>query len=313
MTAGRPLAVVGLGRMGMAVAQRLMDAGHEVHGHDTAPDAQTRAAASGVHVHDDCAGAVAGAAIVITFLPSASVTEAVAPGLLDSAGNGTIWLEMSSSDPALTRILAERAAAQGVDLLDAPVAGGVAGAENGTLTIMAAGPAHLLSRARPVLDVLGTRIIHVSERPGDGDAAKAINNLLAAANLALATEGVLLGLAEGLDVEVLLEILNASSGGSFATRVQLPTFMLTGGYDARFTVAQYAKDLGVALEMARRQGLRLHMSARARELWDALAREGHDGDDYTRIAPILAGATGLRWPTPRAPTPTEAQADGSGT
>ncbi len=310
---GRRLAVVGLGRMGMAVARRLMDAGHEVHGHDTAPDARARAAATGVHVHEDCAGAVGGAVMVITFLPSASVVEAVAPELLGRAARGTVWLEMSSSDPALTRILAQRAAAHGVDLLDAPVAGGVAGAENGTLTIMAAGPAQLLSRARPVLAVLGTRIIHVSERPGDGDAAKAINNLLAAANLVLATEGLLLGLAEGLEIEVLLEVLNASSGGSFATRVQLPNFALTGSYDARFTVGQYAKDLGVALEMARRRGLRLDMSFRAQELWDGLTWAGHGDADYTRIAPILADAADLPWPTTRASTPADAQADGSGT
>jgi len=223
------IAVVGLGRMGTAVARRLLDAGHEVSGHDSEPEARSRAAVLGVEVADGNPAAVAGAAVVITLLPSASVVELVAPELLAGAASGTLWVEMSSSDPALTRELAKRASAQGVEMLDAPVAGGVAGAEQGTLTVMAAGPGPLLERARPVLDVLAGRIIHVSERQGDGDTAKAINNLLAAANLAQATEGLLLGLAEGLDVEVLLEVLDAGSGGSFATRVQLPTFALTGG------------------------------------------------------------------------------------
>ncbi|MGH3696135.1 MAG: NAD(P)-dependent oxidoreductase [Pseudonocardiaceae bacterium] len=297
--AAQPIAIIGLGRLGTAIAQRLLDAGYPVSGYDVSAAATANAASIGVRTQDRCGEAVSGAQTVITVLPDAQVVAAVAPQILDAAERDSCWLEMSSSHPAVTRELAERGAARAVSLLDIPVAGGVAGAEQGTLTVMAAGPGPLLARVRPVLEVFGERIIHVSERPGDGDIAKTINNLLAAANLAAASEGLALGLAEGLDVEVLLDILNASSGMSFATQVQIPRFALAGAFNARFTVGQYAKDSRVALDLAQRRGLSPAMLMCARDVWQSLADAGHAGDDYTQITTLFAEAAGVAWPTPR--------------
>ncbi|QKV96394.1 NAD(P)-dependent oxidoreductase [Streptomyces sp. NA02950] len=293
------LAVVGLGRLGAAVAGRLVDAGYQVSGFDVSAAATAHADAMGVRTGDSCAAAVRGAATVITVLPDATVVASVAPEILAAMEPDACWLEMSSSHPEVTRALAADAERRGLALLDVPVAGGVAGAERGVLTVMAAGPAPLLERARPVLEVFGKRIIHVSERPGDGDIAKTINNLLAAANLAAASEGLALGLAEGLDVEVLLEVVNAGSGTSFATTAQIPGFALEGRYTARFTVGQYAKDAQVALDLAGRRGMNPAMLTRARDLWQVLADDGHADDDYTRITPLVAGAAGVEWPAPR--------------
>ncbi|WP_432038872.1 NAD(P)-dependent oxidoreductase [Streptomyces cucumeris] len=293
------VAVVGLGRLGAAVAGRLVDAGYRVSGFDPSARATAGAEARGVRTGASCAEAVRGATTVLTVLPDAAVVSAVAPEILAAMEPGACWLEMSSSHPEVTRGLAEEAEERGIALLDVPVAGGVAGAEKGVLTVMAAGPAPLLERVRPVLEVFGERIIHVSERPGDGDIAKTINNLLAAANLATASEGLALGLAEGLDLDVLLEVLNAGSGTSFATTAQIPRFARAGRYTARFTVGQYAKDAQVALDLADRRGMDPAMLSRARDLWQSLADGGHADEDYTRITPLTAGAAGVRWPAPR--------------
>jgi 3-hydroxyisobutyrate dehydrogenase-like beta-hydroxyacid dehydrogenase len=283
------------------VSGRLLAAGYRVRGHDVSAGARAAAAEAGVDVRDGLASAVEDAAVVISFLPDAGVVGAVADDVLAAATAGTVWLEMSSSHPDTTRSIAERAGEKDVRFLDAPVAGGVAGAENGTLTIMAAGPAGHLADAAPVLEIMGGKIIHVSERPGDGDLAKVVNNLLAAANLALAAEGLALGLAEGLDVEVLLEVLNASSATSFATRTQIPRFALTGRFDARFTTGQYSKDADVALDVARRRGLDLTLAGCAGALWRDLTAK-HGQEDYTHILEWAAENAGATWPTPRRET-----------
>ncbi len=296
--AGVPIAVLGLGHMGRAVSGRLLAAGYPVRGHDVSARAREAALETGVDVRDGLAAAVETAAVVISYLPDAAVVSDVADDLLAAAAPGTIWLEMSSSHPDTTRAIAEQAERKGVRFLDAPVAGGVAGAENGSLTIMAAGPAEHLADATPVLKIIGENIIHVSERPGAGDLAKVINNLLAAANLALAAEGLALGLAEGLDAEVLLDVFNASSATSFATRTQIPRFALTGRFDARFTTGQYSKDADVALDVARRRGLDLTLARSAGALWRNLTAE-HGPEDYTHIVEWVAESVGTTWPTPR--------------
>lgn len=301
IAAGAPVAVLGLGHMGRAVSGRLLAAGYPVRGHDVSAGAREAASEAGVDVRDGLAAAVESAAVVISYLPDARVVGDIVDDVLSAAAAGTIWLEMSSSHPDTTRAIAERAEQKGVRFLDAPVAGGVAGAENGTLTIMAAGPAGHLADAAPVLEVMGGKIIHVSDRPGDGDLAKVINNLLAAANLALAAEGLALGLAGGLDVEVLLDVLNASSATSFATRTQIPRFALTGRFDARFTTGQYSKDADVALDVARRRGLDLPLAGRAGTLWRDLTAE-HGAEDYTHIVEWVAESAGTTWPTPRCGT-----------
>ncbi|MFF2374978.1 NAD(P)-dependent oxidoreductase [Streptomyces xiamenensis] len=290
-----PVAVVGLGRLGAAVASRLLEAGHPVSGFDVSADAADNARSLGVHVATSCAEALRGAEWVITVLPDAAIVEAVAPEILGAAEPNSCWLEMSSSHPSTTRALAARAAEHEIALLDVPVAGGVAGAEKGVLTVMAAGPADLVERSRPVLEVFGQRIFHVGERPGDGDIAKTINNLMAAANLAAASEGLTLGLAAGLDVHVLLNVLNASSGMSFATSKQIPAFALIGAYSARFTVGQYAKDARVALDVAQDHGVNPAMLTRAHDLWNTYADGGHADEDYTRITPLIAEASGVDW------------------
>src|SRR3954447_12783433 len=178
-----PVGLVGCGRRGGRMARRLLAAGADVRAFDVDERALRGAADAAASIAASPRGAADGAAVAITMLPDPPTVDRAArgpDGLLAGLRDGALWLEMSSSRPATTRALAEGAPERGAALLDAPVSGGVAGAEAGTLTIMLGGPAALVERASPLLEELGRSLVHVGDRPGDGDAAKTINNMLSA-------------------------------------------------------------------------------------------------------------------------------------
>jgi 3-hydroxyisobutyrate dehydrogenase len=292
------IAFVGLGRMGLPMADRLVRAGHDVKGFDVSAEATAAAREQGVGISTTAAAAAAETELVITMLPDPPAVEAAAHrpgGVLEGIGARTVWLEMTSSDPAVTLALSDAAGERSVALVDAPVSGGVPGAREGTLAIACAGPEEAFIAARPVLDELGDRIVHVSERPGDGDLAKTINNLLSAANLLVAAEGVALSMSVGLDPARLVELVNASTGASNATEVKVPRYVLTGAFDAGFSLGQYLKDLRIASTVAERQDLDLTMATQAAALWKEHAEaEGPDAD-HTLLFRLVAERTGVRW------------------
>jgi 3-hydroxyisobutyrate dehydrogenase len=289
---------VGLGRMGLPMACRLVSAGHHVKGFDVSRDATAAARAQGVQVCSSAAAAVAEAQLVITMLPDPPAVEAAAHGpggVLEGLGARAVWLEMTSSDPAVTGALSEAAAERSVALVDAPVSGGVLGAREGTLAIACAGPEAAFATARPVLDALGNHIFHVSEQPGHGDLAKTINNLLSAANLMLAAEGLALAMSLGLDPARLIEYVNASTGGSNATQFKVPRYVLSGAFDAGFTLGQYLKDLRIASAVAERQDLDLAIGRHAVELWKELTEAEGPGEDHTVLFRLVAERAGVKF------------------
>jgi 3-hydroxyisobutyrate dehydrogenase len=232
------------------------------------------------------------------MLPDPPAVEAAAHGLggvLEGVDARTVWLEMTSSDPAVTLALSEAAAKRSVALVDAPVSGGVAGAREGTLAIACAGPEAAFTAARPVLDELGNHIVHVSERPGDGDLVKTINNLLSAANLLIAAEGMTLAMSVGLDPACMVDFVNSSTGASNATQVKVPRYVLSGAFDAGFTLDQYLKDLRIASTLAERQDLDLTMAREAVERWTELTEAEGPGTDHTLLFRLVAERAGVNW------------------
>src|SRR4051794_16466479 len=204
LRAAGPVGFVGCGRMGGPMARRLLAAGAEGRAYDVDERALRAVVDAGEQPAASARDAARDAPVVVTMLPDPPVVDRAArgpEGLLAGLGDGALWVEMSSSRPATTQALAAAAAERGAALLDAPVSGGVAGAEAGTLPIMLGGPAALVDRARPLLAELGESLVHVGDRPGDGDAAKTINNMLSATNLAAAAEGLAMGMRAGLDPE----------------------------------------------------------------------------------------------------------------
>jgi 3-hydroxyisobutyrate dehydrogenase len=284
---------VGCGRMGGPMLRRLVAAGRSVRAFDVDERALRAAVEAGAEAADDPGAAARGADTVITMLPDPPAVESAAEALLAGLESDALWIEMSSSRPATTRALAERAEEGGAALLDAPVSGGVRGAEDGTLTIMLGGPAALVARARPLLEELGSELVHVGDRPGDGDAAKTLNNMLSATNLAAAAEALAIGIAAGLDPERLVDCVNGGTGASHAMREKVGGQVLSGRFDSRFTLGQYLKDLRIAHGLAADHGVPAPVNAAAHALWTSHAARGAADEDHTRLVALLLADAGI--------------------
>ena len=281
----------GLGHMGTPMADRLAAAGHRLRVYDIAPAARARYEGfDDVAVVGQVAEIADGADFVILMLPDSAVVARVllADGLLEHVASSAVVVDMSSSEPARTRELACVAADRGVTLIDAPVSGGVAGARNGSLTIMVGGPAGVLDRLRPVLEVLGLHVVHAGDVVGAGHAIKALNNLMSAVHLLASSEALLAGRQFGLDPDVMLSIVNSSSGRSGSTQVKWPTFILPEAYDSGFGLRLMLKDMRIALQLEQEAGVPAPLGQAAVAAWAAAAEDLPPAADHTEIARWLA-------------------------
>ncbi|WP_372617794.1 NAD(P)-dependent oxidoreductase [Falsiroseomonas sp.] len=268
---------MGLGRMGAAMAGRLAATGAEVAGFDLDP------ARSGVRRLEEAA-----APVVILSLPEEKAVAAVLDALLPVLPPAAVIADTSTISPLAARGFAGRVAEAGHAYLDAPVSGGPAGAAAGTLTLMLGGEAAALEQARPALERVAARIVHVGG-PGAGQVAKLVNNLLVATHLVVAGEALRLGALAGVSPEALLPVVNAASGRSAATEVNLPRWVLSGAFDSGFTAGLMRKDVRLALDLARAVGADPAACARAAAVWEE-APVG-DAEDFNRlVAAILEGA-----------------------
>ena len=299
---------VGLGNMGIPMSRRLVAAGYQVRGFDTSAEAVR--AFAGIGSSDAGGGVTAvaelssvgdGADAVILMLPDSDVVERVLlgrlaseppnpedpGGLLASLTAGATVIDMSSSDPARTRVLAPLCAAAGVTLIDAPVSGGVSGARAGTLAVMAGGPDAAFDRFKPVLGAIGSRVVHAGGA-GAGHAVKALNNLMSAANMLVASEALIAGRRFGLDPAVMLEIVNGSSGRSTATENKWPNFVLPEKYDAGFAIRLMVKDIRLALGIEHATGVPALASEAVVAAWEAALADLPPDTDHTAIARWLS-------------------------
>ena len=282
------VAFIGLGNMGTPMAGRLVDAGYRVRGFDLAEAARERLTAAGGTAVASAVEAVTGADAVILMLPNSDIVEAALTGdggVLGSLQPGTLVIDMSSSEPLRTRSLAEVVSAGGARLIDAPVSGGVIGAVGGTLAIMVGGADDDFAQVQPLLQVLG-KPTHVGAI-GAGHALKAINNLMSAAHLWVSSEAMLTGIAFGLDPEVMLEVINASSGRSGSTQLKWPKFIVPETYDSGFGLALMLKDAKIATGLAENLGIPHTLSDAAVEHWTTANADLGPGADHTEVAKWL--------------------------
>jgi 3-hydroxyisobutyrate dehydrogenase len=295
---------IGLGNMGIPMTTRLVGAGYHVRGLDTSAEALENFEAIG---SSDAGGGVTaitepgsvgdGAEAVILMLPDSDIVERVllgrlasepadrtaGGGLLVNLSPGTTVIDMSSSDPARTRVLAEVVASAGMTLIDAPVSGGVAGARAGTLMIMVGGPAESFERFKPMLSAIGKRVVHAGD-VGAGHAVKALNNLMSAAHLLASSEALIAGRRFGLDPAVMLEIINGSSGRSASTENKWPNYVLTEKYDAGFSIRLMVKDIKLALGIEHATGVPSAASEAVVATWEAALADLPPDADHTAIA-----------------------------
>ena len=295
---------IGLGNMGIPMTRRLVEAGYHVRGFDTAAGALgnfeaigTSDAGGGVTAVTKLGSVGDGADAVVLMLPDSDIVERVllgrlasepadtspGGGLLVDLAPGTVVIDMSSSDPARTRVLADVVAAAGMTLIDAPVSGGVSGARTGTLMIMVGGPAAAFARFKPMLSAIGKRVVHAGD-VGAGHAVKALNNLMSAAHLLASSEALIAGRRFGLDPAVMLEIVNGASGRSGSTENKWPNYVLTEKYDAGFSVRLMVKDIKLALGIEHATGVPAAASEAVVATWEAALADLPPDADHTSIA-----------------------------
>ena len=248
------LAFLGLGAIGTPMARHLAIPGCSRSGCTRTPaKAGAFAAANSGRAAAALADAARGAAFVVTCLPTSREVEALLDGpdgLLAGLAKGTLLIDCTSGDPATSQRIAARCAERGIGFIDAPVSGGVVGAENGKLTIMVGGDAALLERAMPVLKAMGEKIVHCGA-VGAGDALKAVNNALLAVHIWSAAEGLLALSRAGVKPAVALDVINASSRRSNSSMNLFPERVLTRAFPRTFRLALLDKDVMIAAQVAR--------------------------------------------------------------
>ncbi len=295
MTQDLDVGFVGLGAMGSPMAGRLAAAGVRLTVRDLDPDAVAGLVSAGAHVRAGDRADVARADVVVLMLPDSRIVRAEVSGpdgLLASMRPGSLLVDMSSSDPEATQKLAVEADARGVGMLDAPVSGGVRGAQTGRLAVMVGGDASALERVRPLLELMGDRISHVGAS-GAGHAVKALNNLLSAIGLVGAAEVLLTAARFGVDPEVALGALNDSTGRNNSTERKFAQFILNRRFDAGFTAALMVKDLRTAVGLAEATGVDAPLG---RAVLDVCARALENlppGADHTAVVRHLEDAAGV--------------------
>jgi 3-hydroxyisobutyrate dehydrogenase len=278
-TIGR-IGFIGIGRMGWPMALRLIGAGFTVAVQDAVPGR----AEDFVRQHGGTAGdAARGADALITMLPTSREVAQVLAEAAPLLAPGAVVIEMSSGEPSATRAIAADVAARGIAMVDAPVSGGVARAETGSLAIMTGGEAAALDRVDPLLRAMGTTITRCGDI-GAGQAMKALNNLVSAAGFLVSVEALLIGSRFGLDPAVMVDVLNASTGMNNSTQRKLKQFVLSRSFDSGFGLDLMVKDLSIALQVGRETATPAPLSAQTRELWAAAAGLLGPGQDHTAAA-----------------------------
>jgi len=289
------IAFIGLGNMGGGMAANLAKAGHEVRAFDLNEEALARAVEAGCTRAVSAAEAVTGAEAVVTMLPAGKhVASVYETDVFPNAAPGTLLLDCSTIDVATARANIEAATEKGLVAVDAPVSGGIAAANAGTLTFMVGGTDEGFARAEPILAKMGKAVIHAGDA-GAGQAAKICNNMLLGASMVATCETLALAQKLGLDPQKFFDIASVSSGQcwSLTSYAPLPgvgpTTPADNDYKGGFAAALMLKDLRLAMEAAASVDADVPMGSKARELYEAFVEADKDGRDFSAIIKTLQG------------------------
>ncbi|HEX7656927.1 MAG TPA: 3-hydroxyisobutyrate dehydrogenase [Sphingomonas sp.] len=285
---------IGLGNMGGGMAANLAKKGHDVHAFDLSPDALDRAKAAGCLPVGSAAEAADGAEAVITMLPAGKHVEQVyAESVFGAASTAAILIDCSTIDVATAKRVAEAAGGEGLTAVDAPVSGGIAAANAGTLTFMVGGPQAAFERAEPFLADMGKAVIHAGTN-GAGQAAKICNNMILGATMIVTCEAFALAEKLGLDPQSFFDIASVSSGQSWSMTSYCPVpgvgpeTPADHDYQGGFATALMLKDLRLAMEAAATAGAETPIGAKARDLYEAFDAAGNGGLDFSGIIKMLS-------------------------
>jgi len=287
------VAFIGLGNMGGGMAANLAKAGHDVHAFDLSSDAMDRAAAKGCTPAASPADALAGAEAVVTMLPAGRhVADVYRTAVLLSAPKTASLMDCSTIDVATAKVVAAEASAAGFTMVDAPVSGGIAAADAGTLTFMVGGSDEGFAAAKPYLDVMGKAVIHAGDA-GAGQAAKICNNMLLGATMAATCEAFVLAQKLGLDLQTFYDISSKASGQSWSMTSYCPVpgvgpeTPADRDYEGGFATALMLKDMKLAMEAAQSVGAYVPMGGEAEELYQRFADRGGAGKDFSALIKMI--------------------------
>lgn len=275
---------IGLGSMGMPMACNLLARGFEVRGFDVRRESVAALEARGGRGADSAAAAAEGAGALVLMVVNAAQAESVlfAQGALDKLPEGATVILMATCPPDVVAALAARVEAAGRRFVDAPVSGGTVGAVAGTLSIMAAAPAAVVERVRPVLAAMGDKVFHVGGAPGQGATVKTVNQLLCGVHIAVVAEAFSLAAKAGVDLAVLLEIMSGSSASSWMLKDRGPR-MLEAEPGITSAVDIFVKDLGIVLEAGRGAKAALPLAAVAHQMFLSASGRGEGAMDDSQV------------------------------
>lgn len=287
------IAFIGLGIMGFPMARNLLEAGHTVVGANRSPQSVERFVAEGGRGAGSNGEAVQDADVIITMVPDSPDVEAVMTGedgVFAHAKEGAIWIDTSTIRPDVAQRLAEQALEAGLRPLDAPVSGGEAGAVEGSLSIMVGGDAAVVEEARPVLEAMGTTVVHVGPS-GSGQTVKAANQLIVAGTIQLVAESLVFLEAHGVDLEAAVEVL---AGGLAGNRIldRKAAAMIKGEFEPGFRIDLHHKDLGIVIQAAREAGVVLPVGATMAQLMAAARQRGYGSLDHSALLKLARDLSG---------------------
>ncbi|HTC50373.1 MAG TPA: NAD(P)-dependent oxidoreductase [Steroidobacteraceae bacterium] len=285
---------IGLGRMGGAMARRLLQAGHRVTVYDPSASAAAALAAHGAQVAPGAKAVAEAVPVVFLSLPTPQIVQEVvlgAQGIREGRGL-KVCVDLSTSGPETAVKLAAGLAEWQIASLEAPVSGGIKGAREGTLSLMVAGPVAIWEQVRPLLEVFG-KPFFMGEKPGAGQIMKLVNNLLGACAIAITAEGMTLGIKAGLDPARMIEVLNVSTGRSSATQDKWPRSVLPRTFDFGFAAGLCLKDVKLGLSAAQSLGVPLGVGSAVCDLLQRTVTTLGPDSDFTAMAKIVESDSGL--------------------
>jgi 2-hydroxy-3-oxopropionate reductase len=285
---------IGVGVMGGPMARRLLERGYQLIVHDTNPAAVKRLARLGARAAKSPREVADRAQTVFASLPTPQIVRAVALG-----ENGVIrgravkiFVDLSTTGSSIEKEMAKALAARRIDMVDAPISGGAAGAAKGTLAVMVAGSTRAVAGVRDVLEVFG-KVFVVGRRAGQAQIMKLLNNLLSTTALAVTSEAFVAGAKAGLDADMMVAVLNAGSGRNSATVDKIPNAVLTRTFDFGFPISGALKDVGLAIDECQAMGLPMLVGSAARQLWQFAYAQGGGNRDMTALITYIEPWAGV--------------------
>lgn len=286
------LGFIGLGAMGGPMVRRLLDHGYGVVAFDLNKEALDRAVALGAEAAGSVEDLASRVEAVLVSLPTPDVVRAVAADVAKGSKR-KVFIDLSTTGPRVAEEVAGALKAAGVTPMDAPVSGGISGAENGTLAVMVAGDPDTWERYRPVIEVIGKSAFFVGPESGQGQMMKIINNFLSGTAMVASAEAFVMGVKAGLDPDVMVEVIKAGSGLNTAVRDKFPRAVLPRTFDFGFRTELMYKDIKLCMDEAEALGVPMWVGQAVKQWWSYAYARGGKTEDFTSIVRYVEEPVGV--------------------